>query len=119
MKSGTMPVRDSPERIDMPIVYVEKCRGRELSTQVLATLPLMDGDIELINTLVYCSLINQNTYCCRYQCDHRRRDLMPYHSVIATILGEEIYKPMNIGVSPAYKEHIPDHCDNLVIPVGP
>ena len=43
---------------------------------------------------------------------------MPYHSIITMILGEEIYKLMNIGVSPAYKEHIPDHCDNLVIPVG-
>ena len=44
---------------------------------------------------------------------------MPYHSVIAMILGEEIYKLMNIGVSPTFKEHIPDHYDNLVIPVGP
>ena len=55
MISGIMPVLNISKSTNIAFVNVEERVAGELHADMLASLPVMDGNIKLIKVLVYCS----------------------------------------------------------------
>jgi len=55
MISSIMPAHNISKSTNIPFVNIKECVARELHVDMLASLPVMDGNVELIKVLVQCS----------------------------------------------------------------
>ena len=109
--------------IHVTIVDVKEGIRRKLSALLHSGPPLLNGRVELLDTLTQGRILVQarGTDHCRHECNHRSRDFTQHYPVVSLVERELASVTVCKQVVPACEKELLDNIDdsNVTIGAGP